>query len=408
MAEQTQQQPDGYSPGTQNMKFWTECKIFDSNGFDPSACHAVELHHAVKWSMVNNSSDRPEPHISSQTSFESPSPKRPARFIYGERSSLDPHAHKADYLADANLFRRSYVRTIGESEGMPLDSTTAWLVGNNVAFYKLTSNSCVEAKRTEADAAADKIDGIVFDYVLSGEYSEETAAGFISLGSGDLGMVQSTVEVTARSRLARVAAIFLPRTRLAAALETDVSDEHFILRSLNSAPLAPFVGAQMRLLFEWYGRMDTQDFEIVLESTAELLIHLLRGELSRQGQPRERSSKEFARAIAFIEENYHRPELTPDDIWRGINVSRTELYKLFSENGLTVAGYLRDVRLRRLVDALRTTDVTGIGRLAWTCGFDMQAADFTRLFKRVYGMTPRQARAALQAGQPVVAGKPVT
>ncbi len=32
MAEQTQQQPDGYCPGTQNMKFWTECEVFDSNG----------------------------------------------------------------------------------------------------------------------------------------------------------------------------------------------------------------------------------------------------------------------------------------------------------------------------------------------------------------------------------------
>lgn len=357
--------------------------------------------------MVNHSSDRPEPRASSQIAPES-SPKRPARFIYGERSSLDPHANTADYLADANLFRRSYVRTIGDSEGKPLDSTTAWFVGNNVAFYRLTSNSCVEAKRTEADAAADKIDGVVFDYVLSGEYSERTAADLISLRAGDLGMVQSTVEVTARSSRVRMATIFLPRTRLAAALETDLFDEHFILRSLSSASLAPFVGAQMGLLFECYGRMDTQDFEIVLESTAELLIHLLRGELSRQGPPQERSSKEFTRAIDFIEENYHRPELTPDDIWRGINVSRTQLYKMFSENGLTVAGYLRDVRLRRFVDALRTTDVAGIGRLAWTCGLDMQAADFTRLFKRVYGMTPRQARAALQAGQPVVAEKPIT
>ncbi|WP_454632968.1 helix-turn-helix domain-containing protein [Bradyrhizobium cenepequi] len=368
----------------------------------------VGLHYATRCLMVNHSNDRPEPRASSQISPEASSPKRPARFIYGERSSLDPHANTADYLADANLFRRSYVRTIGESEGMPLDSTVAWLVGNNVAFYKLTSNSCVEAKRTQADAAADKIDGVVFDYILSGEYSEETAAGLISLGPGDLGMVQSTVEVTARSRLARIATIFLPRTRLAAALETDLSDDSFILRSLSSAPLAPFIGAQMRLLFEWYGRMDTQDFETVLESTAELLIHLLRGELSRQGEPQGRSSREFMRAIAYIEENCHRPELTPDDIRRGINVSRTQLYKMFSENGLTVAGYLRDVRLRRFVDALRTTDVTGIGRLAWTCGFDMQAADFTRLFKRVYGMTPRQAREALQAGQPVVAEKPIT
>ncbi|MGX9427776.1 MULTISPECIES: helix-turn-helix domain-containing protein [Bradyrhizobium] len=161
--------------------------------------------------------------------------------------------------------------------------------------------------------------------------------------------------------------------------------------------------------------MDTQDFEIVLESTAELLIHLLRGELSRGEQPQGRASKEFMRAIAYIEENCPRPGLTPDDIWRGINVSRTQLYKMFSENGLTEAGYLRDVRLRRFVDALRTTDASGIGRLAWTCGLDMQAAcvaapniDHFRLptltpahcsnWKSIQPLTAHQAGSILGAG----------
>ncbi len=80
-------------------------------------------------------------------------------------------------------------------------------------------------------------------------------------------------------------------------------------------------------------------------------------------------------------------------------MSRARLYKLFSDRNMTVAGQIRDVRLRRFVDALRMTDEAGIGLLAWTCGFQMRSADFARLFKRVYAMTPREARSVLRAGQ---------
>lgn len=327
--------------------------------------------------------------------------RRPARFIYGERSSLDPQAAGADYLASANLFRRSYVRTVDESEGQKLDSTTAWFIGCNVAFYRLTSNSCVEAKRTVEDARLDGLDGVVFDYVLSGHYAETTEAGRIRLEAGDLGLVQTTIEVTARSRLVRMASIFLPRPRLVEALGSDLADPAFRLQRLTSAPLAPFAGAQMRLLFELYKSLAPLDFEIALDAAAGLLLQVMRHELDRLSGPEERVDVQFKRAIDYIEQHGRRPDLDPEDIARALGVSRAGLYKLFRQNGLTIAGYLRDVRLRWFVDALRALDDTSIGQLAWTSGFDMQAADFARLFKRAYGMTPRDARSALRAGQQI-------
>jgi AraC-like DNA-binding protein len=327
--------------------------------------------------------------------------QRPARFLYGERSSLDPRASRPDYIASANLFRRSYVRTIGESEGQPLDSTTAWFIGNNLAFYKLTSNSCVEAKRTVEDCRRDGLDGVAFDYVLSGHYEETTEAGRIRLDAGDLGLVQTTIEVTARSRLVRMASIFLPRPRLVEALGSDLSDPAFRLLHLTSAPLAPFAGAQMRLLFDLYKTLAPSDFEIALDSAAALLLQVLRGELLRLSRPEEQVDARFERAIAYIEQHGRRPDLDPEDIGRAIGMSRAGLYRLFRQQGLMVAGYLRDVRLRWFIEALRAPDDASIAQIAWNSGFEMQAADFARLFKRAYGMTPRDARTALRAGQQV-------
>lgn len=326
---------------------------------------------------------------------------RTARFTFDERASRGAAAAAPDYLADANLFRRTYVRTIGESEGQPIDAVAAWFIGANASFHKLTSNSTTEAKRTVADAAADGIDGVVFDYVLTGRYSETTLTGTLELEAGDLGMVQSTVEIVARAHRPHMASIFLPRARLVEALGTGVSGPDFTLRRLTQAPLAAFAGGQMRLLYELYRAVSPSDFDVALESAADLLLHILRRELAL-GLPREEPpSDPFERALAHIEAQSHCPGLTPNTLARTVGVSRASLYKLFAGRNLTVAGYIRDLRLRRFVDALRATDEAGIGRLAWSCGFDMQPAVFTRLFKRIYGMTPRRARAALQSGREI-------
>lgn len=322
-----------------------------------------------------------------------------ARFIYQKRSSRDPRARQPDYLAD--LFRRSYVRTIQESEGQLLDSTTAWFVGSDAAFYMLRSNSCIEAKRSVADAEADGINGIVFDYVLSGVYSETVATGVMTLGPGDLALVQSTVEVIARSRQAHVASIFIPRYRIAEVLGTDASSADFTLRALTASPLAPFAAAHIRLLAEHYGKMAPNDFDLMLDSIATLLLMLLRKELEAAAPRKDTAGEIFSRALAHMEQHYKNRDMTPEEIGQAIGVSRARLYKLFGQNNLTVSGYLRDLRLRHFVDDLRTADEASIGRIAWNCGFAMQSADFARVFKRTYGMTPRDALAALRAGRQV-------
>lgn len=329
--------------------------------------------------------------------------RRPARFLYDKRSSLDPAAAPGgDYLADAKLFRRSYVRPIEESEGQPLDSTTAWFLGNTVAFYKLTSNSCVEAKRSLEDCAADGIDGVAFFHVLSGRYTETNEGGFLCLDAGELGLVQSTIETLARSRRPHLAMLFLPRSRLLNSLGSTLLLPGFTIRNLTSAPLAPFVGAQMRVLYDLYGTIAPKDFETALDTAAELLLHLLREELIRASRPEGRDSPLLKEVLGYIEENAGNRTLTVEDIGRAVGMSRSKLYKLFTGQSLSVAGYLSEIRLRRFVEALRGADEARISQLAWACGFDMQPADFARLFKREYGMTPREARIALHEGRDVL------
>lgn len=325
---------------------------------------------------------------------------RPPRFLYGERRSLDANPVQADYMSDAQLFRRSYVKTIEESSGQPLDSTISWFLGRHVAFYRLVSNSCVEARRTEQDAAADALDGIVIDSVVGGSYALMSEWGEVSLEPGDVGLVQTTIDVTAKSRYVRMGSLFLPRIRLVEEVENDLLAPQFRLRKLSTS-LAPFLAEQLRLLVERYGSMSTQDYETAIEIAAQIAVAALRSEITLTLETSPRRSDILLRAMHLLQERYSQHDLAPTEVARLLGISRARLYREFATEGLTVAAYLRDVRLRQFVERLPMIGESSIARLAWECGFSLRAADFSRLFRSAYGMTPRQAHAALRAGRSV-------
>lgn len=319
------------------------------------------------------------------------------RFTFDQRSSQTARP-AGDYLANANLFRRSYVRAIGPSKDRPLDSTTSWFVGADAAFVMLVSNSDVEAGRTALDAQADGLDGIMFDHVIAGEYSTIIDGNKVRLTAGDIGFTRATAEVTAQSSHVRMASIYVPAYRVAGMSEGVLSKQSYRHGLLSDSPVAPFACAQLKLLFEQYRVIDKASYEIAVEATAFLLVSLLNDWITGQ-KPATSPNILLRKAFEFIESNYQQQQLKPDGIARALGVSRAVLYKEFAETGLTVARYLRDYRLKKFIEQLRAADQDLLGQLAHSCGFDMGAADFARMFRRAYGLTPRQAQAALRQGK---------
>jgi AraC-like DNA-binding protein len=116
-------------------------------------------------------------------------------------------------------------------------------------------------------------------------------------------------------------------------------------------------------------------------------------ELGEWGTPEARRHALLTTVQAFIQQHLGDCRLTPRAIAAAHHISLRSLHQLFHDEGLTVAGWIRQRRLERcrrdLADpALASRPVAAIAA-RW--GFT-SAADFSRAFRAIHGMPPAEYR----------------
>jgi AraC-like DNA-binding protein len=128
-----------------------------------------------------------------------------------------------------------------------------------------------------------------------------------------------------------------------------------------------------------------------LHAVLELTVAALR--LAFGNEPADSEICEDAALIAaqaLICRCFGLTDLSPERIASRLGCSRAHLYRVFARNGLTIAGYLREVRLRRCRAALAAAGSGDtVADIAFRCGFD-NPVHFTHLFRRRFGMLPRE------------------
>ena len=95
-------------------------------------------------------------------------------------------------------------------------------------------------------------------------------------------------------------------------------------------------------------------------------------------------------AISFIEQNYSHP-ITVEDIAVFCNLNRSYLGKIFrDELNKTPQQFLIYYRMNRAAELLKFSE-TSVGEIGKLVGYPNQL-HFSRAFKNVYGISPRQWR----------------
>jgi AraC-like DNA-binding protein len=98
----------------------------------------------------------------------------------------------------------------------------------------------------------------------------------------------------------------------------------------------------------------------------------------------------FERARLYIQAHLGDFDLTPDRIAQKLKISRSNLYRAFESVG-GVAGYIMRKRLHAAYAELVGSPDRRVQEVAYRYGFKL-ASDFTRAFRREFGVSPREMR----------------
>ncbi|OCC12865.1 helix-turn-helix domain-containing protein [Streptomyces sp. PTY087I2] len=134
----------------------------------------------------------------------------------------------------------------------------------------------------------------------------------------------------------------------------------------------------------------------------ELLAGMLGSHTSEDATSEGAHDSLFVRVQDFIQQHLGEAELTPAQVAAEHHISRRHLQRLFQQRGMTVAASIRQQRLERarcdlIAPHLATYPISAIAA-RW--GF-RHAADFSRAFRKAYGVAPsdyRLARTGMRCG----------
>ena len=185
--------------------------------------------------------------------------------------------------------------------------------------------------------------------------------------------------------------LYLPRERFARFAAALDARNNTVLSGNFADLLTDFVAGIM----ERQQTLAAEDLPRIVQAISDLLIAGLAPSGDSVGVPVQMTNLALMeRARQYIHSNLNVADLAPDDLARGLGISRTRLYQMFEPSG----GVLHYIQKRRLIAAHEalgdSTDSRRIIDIAESCGFK-SAANFSRAFTKEFGYSPREARNAL-------------
>lgn len=246
------------------------------------------------------------------------------------------------------------------------------------------------AERISRDSLRDYCFHVVVEGIAETEVGSLRSCKSKQFVPGILALDMNQTMRMKRPTRARVLAFFLPRSMVESVIP-DAESLHGRVVAYTS-PLACLVREHLQAMYKTLPAMSDAEAGRALHIAAELILATYSKEASQSHRACVAArAATLGRIKHYIDTHLYSHELAPQTILGYFPLARATLYRLFEQEG-GLHAYIRNCRLREAADELvrsRSATITDIsGRLGFS-----YAADFTRAFRRAYGMAPQEFRA---------------
>jgi AraC-like DNA-binding protein len=246
-------------------------------------------------------------------------------------------------------------------------------------------------RRSARMIARNGLDHIVLKVQETGQTAYETGGASGVLMPGQVVVSDLREEMASESGAFGCLSLVLPRRTLEPFLRVP-DDQHGRLLS-EREPLVALLRDHLKGLMTHGQGITLEGAKDVVPATSALAAACLNAGLDdRPGLIDGMGRTALSMLKSHIEENLTDRGLTTDRLARDFGLSRSKLYRLFNPLG-GVASYVRERRLRHAMSVLMDHDQAAVPiyLIATGAGFGDET-DFSRAFRRRFGVTPRDIR----------------
>jgi AraC-like DNA-binding protein len=243
--------------------------------------------------------------------------------------------------------------------------------------------------RTAQMLAREGTDQILVVCYRKGSWTIETGGQKRRVEAGELVFLDMSKEVVIEAEAIENSSLAISRRKLEAIVPF-LNEAHCYVR-----PGGPLVNVLIGIMDHVRAHgpsMPVAEARAISESIIQLAAACLEP-LSRQSHEAGASTVPVIAIKAAIEKRLLDPSLDPKSLLEDFGITRSTLYRLFEPSG-GVSAYITERRLhhalRVLADPLQSP--RRISQLAFDLGFS-HASAFTRAFKDLFGLSPKDARA---------------
>lgn len=265
----------------------------------------------------------------------------------------------------------------------------------DVALGRLRSTG-QDFDRSRYKIARDGMDGFLLQFYLKGRSASRGGSNSEVAGEGDLYVIDMAQPLSTATTDHDQISLVVPRRLISARLDSpDASHMRVIPAGL---PLVALFRESLKSFHAQADNMTRSDAEAVIGPLLDLAAAAINGHADERSVAGVNLAH-FVGLRRHVEDNLLDPNLTLDSLLATFGLSRRKAYRLFEPVG-GFASYVNRRRLQRALQTLRSSEWrhVPISEIGTAHGFP-NPENFSRAFRREYGLSPREVRQLADSGR---------